>query len=278
MGNFLLEPPMKPSRPISLVTGASAGIGAAFARALAARGHDLVLTARRADRLEALAIELREKHGAAVTVLPCDLANPAAPQHLVAALDERRLHIDWLINNAGYGVPGALVDSPWRTHADSLQVLLTAPTELSRALLPGMRERGYGRIVNVASLAGFLPGTSGHTLYAATKSYLIKFSQSLALENKAAGVNVCALCPGFTRSEFHDVTGTRDKMNKLPDFMWLSAEEVVRQGIDAVERGDAVHVTGRLNRVIKAVFELVPDRLALALSAKQSKRYRNGHD
>jgi short-subunit dehydrogenase len=278
MGNFLLEPPMKPSRPISLVTGASAGIGAAFARALAARGHDLVLTARRADRLEALAIELREKHGAAVTVLPCDLADPAAPQHLVAALDERRLHIDWLINNAGYGVPGALVDSPWRTHADSLQVLLTAPTELSRALLPGMRERGYGRIVNVASLAGFLPGTSGHTLYAATKSYLIKFSQSLALENKAAGVNVCALCPGFTRSEFHDVTGTRDKMNKLPDFMWLSAEEVVRQGIDAVERGDAVHVTGRLNRVIKAVFELVPDRLALALSAKQSKRYRNGHD
>jgi short-subunit dehydrogenase len=278
MGNFLLEPPMKPSRPISLVTGASAGIGAAFARALAARGHDLMLTARRADRLEALAIELREKHGAAVTVLPCDLADPAAPQHLVAALDERRLHIDWLINNAGYGVPGALVDSPWRTHADSLQVLLTAPTELSRALLPGMRERGYGRIVNVASLAGFLPGTSGHTLYAATKSYLIKFSQSLALENKAAGVNVCALCPGFTRSEFHDVTGTRDKMNKLPDFMWLSAEEVVRQGIDAVERGDAVHVTGRLNRVIKAVFELVPDRLALALSAKQSKRYRNGHD
>jgi short-subunit dehydrogenase len=278
MGNFLLELPMKPSRPVSLVTGASAGIGAAFARALAARGHDLVLTARRADRLEALAIELREKHGAAVTVLPCDLADPAAPQHLVAALDERRLHIDWLINNAGYGVPGALVDSPWRTHADSLQVLLTAPTELSRALLPGMRERGYGRIVNVASLAGFLPGTSGHTLYAATKSYLIKFSQSLALENKAAGVNVCALCPGFTRSEFHDVTGTRDKMNKLPDFMWLSAEEVVRQGIDAVERGDAVHVTGRLNRVIKAVFELVPDRLALALSAKQSKRYRNGHD
>jgi short-subunit dehydrogenase len=278
MGNFLLEPPMKPSRPVSLVTGASAGIGAAFARALAARGHDLVLTARRADRLEALAIELREKHGAAVTVLPCDLADVAAPQNLVTALDERGLHIDWLVNNAGYGVPGALVDSPWRTHADSLQVLLTAPTELSRALLPGMRERGYGRIVNVASLAGFLPGTSGHTLYAATKSYLIKFSQSLALENKAAGVNVCALCPGFTRSEFHDVTGTRDKMNKLPDFMWLSAEEVVRQGIDAVERGDAVHVTGRLNSVIKAVFELIPDPLALALSAKQSRRYRNGHD
>lgn len=269
---------MTPSRPLSLITGASAGIGAAFARQLALQGHDLVLTARRADRLKALAAELREKHGSTVTVLPCDLADPAAPQQLTAALDQRGLKVDWLINNAGYGVPGALVDSPWKTHADSLQVLLTAPTELCWRLLPGMRARGYGRIINVASLAGFLPGTSGHTLYAATKSYLTKFSQSLALENAASGVNVCALCPGFTRSEFHDVTGTRDKMNKLPEFMWLSAEEVVRQGIDAVERGDAVYVTGRLNRFIKAVFELVPDRLALALSAKQSKRYRNGHE
>ena len=268
---------MTPSRPLSLITGASAGIGAAFARQLASQSHDLVLTARRVDRLESLAGELRKKHGATVTVLPSDLADPATPRQLTAALDQRGLKVDWLINNAGYGVPGALVDSPWKTHADSLQVLLTAPTELCWRLLPGMRMRGYGRIINVASLAGFLPGTAGHTLYAATKSYLTKFSQSLNLENKAAGINVCALCPGFTRSEFHDVTGTRDKMNKLPDFMWLSAEEVVRQGIDAVERGDAVYVTGKLNGFIKAVFELVPDRLALTLSAKQSKRYRNGH-
>jgi short-subunit dehydrogenase len=269
---------MPSSRPLSLITGASAGIGAAFARQLAAKSHDLVLTARRADRLESLAAELREKHGAVVTVLPCDLADPAAPKQLSDALVERALTVDWLINNAGYGVPGTLVASDWSIHANSLQVLLTAPTELAWLLLPGMRERGYGRIINVASLAGFLPGTAGHTLYAATKSYLIKLSQSLMLENQAAGVNVCALCPGFTRSEFHDVTGTREKMNTLPNFMWLSAEEVVRQGIDAVERGDAVYVTGALNRLIKAVFELVPGRLALTLSAKQSKRYRNGHD
>jgi len=269
---------MTPSRPLSLITGASAGIGAAFARQLALQGHDLVLTARRVDRLESLANELRDKHQTTVAVLPSDLADSTASQTLAAALEEKGLHVDWLINNAGYGVPGALTASDWTVHSDSLQVLLTAPTELCWRLLPGMRERGYGRIINVASLAGFLPGTSGHTLYAATKSYLTKFSQSLDLENKAAGINVCALCPGFTRSEFHDVTGTRDKMNKLPDFMWLSAEEVVRQGIDAVERGDAVYVTGRLNRFIKTVFELVPDRLALALSAKQSKRYRNGHD
>ncbi|PWK89785.1 SDR family NAD(P)-dependent oxidoreductase [Fulvimonas soli] len=265
---------MPPARPLSLVTGASAGIGTAFARELAARGHDLVLVARRVERLEALAAELRERHGGAVAVLPCDLADPAAPDRLCGELERRGLAVDWLVNNAGYGVPGSFVANAWRTHADFLQVLLAAPTELAWRLLPAMRARGYGRIVNVASLAGFVPGSAGHTLYAAAKAYLVKFSQSLALENRAAGVNVCALCPGFTWSEFHDVTGTRAKMDRLPRFMWLTAEEVARQGVAAVERGKVVHVTGRVNRAIKALAELLPDRLALALSARESKRYR----
>lgn len=266
---------MTASRPLSLVTGGSSGIGAAFARQLAALGHDLVLTARRADRLEALAAELREQHAAQVTVLPYDLADPATPRTLCDELDRRGLRVDWLVNNAGYGVPGTFVANDWTTHADFLQVLLTAPTELAWRLLPGMRQRGHGRIINVASLAGHVPGPAGHTLYAASKAYLIKFSQSLALENRAAGVNVCALCPGFTWSEFHDITGTRDKMNRLPGFMWLSAEEVVRQGIAAVERGDAVYIPGRVNRAIKTMVQLLPDRLALWLSARESKRYRN---
>lgn len=265
---------MSQARPLSLITGASAGIGAAFAHALAAQGHDLALTARRADRLETLAAELRQRHGREVTVLPADLANPAAPLALCDALEQRGLAVDWLINNAGYGVPGSFVANDWATHAASLQVLLSAPTELAWRLLPGMRRRGYGRLINVASLAGHVPGTAGHTLYAASKAYLIKFSQSLALENRANGVHVCALCPGFTRSEFHDVTGTRGLMDKLPGFMWQSADEVVRQGIDAVERGEAVYVTGQVNRTIKTVFKLLPDRLALKLSARQSRRYR----
>lgn len=266
---------MSPARPLSLITGASSGIGAAFARRLATLGHDLVLTARRVDRLEALAAELRDRHATTITVLAEDLADPAAPQRLTQALKQRGLAVDWLINNAGYGVPGTFDANSWSTHADFIQVLMTAPTELAWRLLPSMRERGHGRIINVASLAGHMPGTAGHTLYAASKAYLIKFSQSLALENSARGVNVCALCPGFTRSEFHDVTGTRDKMNQLPDFMWLSAEEVVDQGIAAVERGQAVLVTGRVNRTIKAINELLPDRLSLWLSARQARRYRN---
>jgi short-subunit dehydrogenase len=266
---------MSELRPCSLITGASSGIGRAFCQRLADQGHHLVLTARRAERLETLAIELRERCAIEVTVLPFDLADPATPRLLCETLADRNLHIDWLVNNAGYGVPGTFAENDWNTHAEFLQVLLNAPTELAWRLLPGMRERGYGRILNIASLAGLVPAPPGHTLYAAAKAYLIRFSQSLALENRSAGVHVCALCPGFTWSEFHDVTGTRNKMDQLPGFMWLSADEVARLGIEAVERGDAMHVPGRVNRTIKAVIQLMPDRLALALSARQAKRYRN---
>ena len=265
---------MTKARPLSLITGASAGIGAAFARALATRGHDVVLTARRTDRLDALATELRSQHGINATVLTNDLADPHAVEQLCATLNERGLQVDWLINNAGYGVPGRFDQSDWPVHADFLRVLVTAPTELAWRLVGGMRERGYGRIVNVASLAGHVPGSAGHTLYAASKAYMIKFSQSLALENFGTGVNVCALCPGFTFSEFHDVTGTRSLVSKMPSFMWQRAEMVVQEGIEAVERGEAVHVTGRFNRTVKSLFKLMPDRIALRMSAKQSKRYR----
>lgn len=266
---------MTPNRPLSLVTGASSGIGATFARQLASLGHDLVLTARRTERLESLATELKEQYGTHVTVLPHDLADAAAPSRLCDEMENRGLKVDWLINNAGYGVPGTFDLNEWTTHADFLQVLLTAPTELAYRLLPGMRQRGYGRIINVASLAGHVPAPPGHTLYAPAKAFLIKFSQSLALENRHLGVNVCALCPGFTWSEFHDVTRTRDKMDKLPGFMWLTSEEVVRQGIAAAQRGDAVYIPGRVNRFIKSMIQLMPDKLALYLSARQATRYRN---
>ncbi len=262
------------SRCRALVTGASAGIGAAFARALAAQGCDLVITARRAERLQALAEELGREHGVAVTVAPADLADPAAPAAMVDQLREHGLDIDILINNAGYGVPGTFDSQPWETHRDFIQVLMTAPTELAHRLLPGMRERGYGRIINVASLAGHLPGSTGHTLYAAAKAYLIKFSQSLALENRDHGIKVSALCPGFTWSEFHDVTGARELVSKMPKWMWMDAERVVAEGLAAVERGRAVYTPGRINRSIKAIAELLPDRLALHLTAKNSKSYR----
>ncbi|MFC4820546.1 SDR family NAD(P)-dependent oxidoreductase [Dokdonella ginsengisoli] len=262
----------------ALVTGASAGIGAAFARELAARGHALILTARRSERLEALAAELRAGHGVDVQCIACDLADPAAPQFLCEEAARRGLVVDTLVNNAGYGVTGTFLSRPWATHADFVQVMMTAPTELCHRLLPGMRARGDGRIVNVASLAGLLPAPAGHTLYAASKAYLIKFSQALALENRPHGIRVCALCPGFTYSEFHDVNGARELVQDMPRWLWMDAAPVVREAFAALERGDVVRVSGRVNRAIKGFFKLLPDRLALRLIDKRGKDFRVADD
>lgn len=265
---------MIPGKGYALITGASSGIGAAFAREMAARGDDLVLTARRMDRLEELAASLRQAHGVRIEVIACDLADRDAPARLCGQLADRGIFIGTLVNNAGYGVTGYFLSQPWAVQADFIQVLMAAPTELCHRLLPAMIEHGHGRIINVASLAGHIPGSAGQTLYAGAKSYLIRLSQALHLEYRHDGVNTCALCPGFTYSEFHDVTGSRAMMSKLPGWMWMDAETVVRQGLDAVERGEAVHVNGRVNRMIKSILKLMPDRLALHLIGRQSRRFR----
>ena len=258
----------------ALITGASAGIGAAFARELASRGHDLVLTARREDRLRNLADDLRNAHGIRVEIIACDLAHEHAVSELCTEIARRGLHIDYLVNNAGYGVPGYFLSQPWSVHADFIQVLMRAPTELCHRLMPAMREHGHGRIINVASLAGHVPGSAGQSLYAGAKAYLIKLSQTLHLEYRGDGIHTCALCPGFTYSEFHDVTGSRQMMSKLPRWMWMDAATVARQGVDAVERGEAVQVNGRINRLIKTLFKLMPDRLALWLIGRESGAIR----
>ena len=214
----------------ALVTGASAGIGQAFAELLAEHGYDLVVTARRADRLHALAKSLTAAHGVHVHVVTADLADPAAPAALEAAIRERQLRIDVLVNNAGYGVPGRYAATAWRQQADFIQVLVTAVADLTHRFLPGMIEARWGRIVQMASLAALVPAAPGHTLYAASKAFLVKFSEALAGEVLEHGVHVTAVCPGFTYSEFHDVTGTREQMRTLPRWMWLDARQVVEEG------------------------------------------------
>lgn len=271
-------PVSNPNARRALITGASAGIGAEFARQLAASGHALVLTARREDRLVALAEELKAAHGVQVDCIAADLADPHAPAALCDELARRELAIDVLINNAGYGVPGSLRSQPWQVHADFIQVMITAPTELAYHLLLGMRERRYGRIVNIASLAGHVPAPAGHTLYAASKAYLIKFSQALSLENRDTGVHVCALCPGFTYSEFHDVTGSRKLVSQMPKWMWMHADRVVREGLEAVERGEAVYIPGRINRTIKGLMKLLPDRFGMRMAARQGRKFRVTND
>src|SRR4249919_2786954 len=261
------------ARACALVTGASSGIGADIAREYARRGKPLVLTARRVERLEALAEELQAL--VPVTVIPADLADRDAPAQLFAATNARGLFVDTLVNNAGYGVPGRFLSADWKTHADFLQVMIAAVGELTHLYLPAMEAAGRGRILNVASLAGLVPASPGHTMYGATKAWLIRFSECLALEVAPRGVHVTALCQGFTYTEFHDVTGMREKVSKLPKLLWLSSAEVAKIGVDAVESGKVRVVTGAPNKAIAFVCKYLPDGVARALVASKAKDFRD---
>lgn len=255
-----------------LVTGASSGIGAAIAREYAARGLPLVLMARREARLQALAAELRAR--VPVEIIVADLADPQAPRQIVDELTRRRLKVRILVNNAGYGVAGRYHASSWGAHAASLQVMVGAVSELTWRLLPQIRQSGAGRILNVASIAALFPGADGQTLYAPVKAFLLKFSESLALENADCGVHVCALCPGFTVSEFHDVTGSRDLMDRLPRSIWLGAEQVARAGVEAVERGQVLVVPGWRYKAACAAVRLLPHGLMRRLMGRNSGKFR----
>jgi short-subunit dehydrogenase len=257
-----------------LITGASSGIGEAFADVFAAEGFALVLTARRGDRLAAVAKRIRDAHSRRVEVIIADLSDRGAPAQLCDEIARRDLMIDALVNNAGYGVPGGYVASPWERHDAMLQVMVVAVAELTHRLLPAMIERGYGRIVNVASLAALVPAPPGHTLYAATKALVVKFSEALAGEVLRHGVHVTAVCPGFTRSEFHDVSGTRASVDRLPPFLWMEASAVAREGFDAVMAGIPVYVTGRTNRSIAVAARHMPSWLVRAIGRRAASRYR----
>jgi short-subunit dehydrogenase len=262
-------------RRLALVTGASAGIGAAFARILASHGYDLALTARRGERLEKLAEELSLRFGVEALTVTADLADPEAPGHILDTVTAHGRTVDALVNNAGYGLPGGYAETPWSEQQAFLQVMLHAPLELAQRVLAGMIARRFGRIVNVASLAGLVPGAAGHTLYGPAKSFLVKFSQGLHLETAGQGVHVTALCPGFTYSEFHDVNGTRAQISaSTPPWLWMGADEVAAAGYEAVEANRAVCVPGAPNKAIAAFAKLVPDEWALALMASQGPRFR----
>ena len=261
-------------RPLVLITGASAGIGAALARIYAAEGWDLILTARREAPLSALAAELTES-GSTVTVLTEDLADPEAPRRLFGAVSARGLSIDGLVNNAGFSRTAGFLQTDPAAHAAMIRVMLTAPIELARLCAPAMVERGYGRILNVASLAGQMPATGGDTLYGPIKSFLIKASQGLHLELRGAGVHVTALCPGYTLTEFHDANGTRAEVSAAyPGWMWQTAEHVARVGYAAVDANRPKVTPGVMNNLLAGLAKHLPDRMALNMVGGHAKRLR----
>ena len=263
------------AKPWALVTGASAGIGAEFCRQLAAKGYRLVLVARRADKLQALADELQNSYASASLIITADLSHRDACAAIAERLAQENIEVEYLVNNAGYGLPGSFHVPGWQAHADFIQVMMTAVCELTWRLLPGMRARGRGFIVNVASVAGLVAPSAGHTLYGASKSFLIKFSQSLALENKQSGVKVGALCPGFTYSEFHDVNDTRKMVSQLPGFLWLQTADVVADAIRAMSRDKVktVIVPGGQYKAIVFAERYLP-WLTAAMNRRVARKFR----
>jgi short-subunit dehydrogenase len=236
-----------PPRPIALITGASAGIGREYAIFLAEKGHDLVLVARREDRLIEVKKLVSERFGARAMVIAEDLSHAAAPRRIADTVRASGLEIDVLVNNAGYAVKGSFLEADWATHADFIAVMTTSWLHLTHLFLPAMVRRGRGRVLNVSSLASLAPEPAG-SLYAPVKSMMTSASRALRLDLLGTGVHVTALCPGFTYTEFHDVLGVREEMKKLPKYMWQEARPVVEAGWRGVERNDPVVVPGAFNK------------------------------
>lgn len=241
-------------RPAALVTGASAGIGNEFARQLAALGYDVVLVARDRERLAAAAAALQRAHGGAHEVLPADLASPDDVDRVVARIDAGG--IDLLVNNAGFGTKGSLARTDRGAQERMLHVHVLATHRLTQAAVQSMVARGNGAVITVSSVASFLT-SQGNVNYCATKAYQRIYMQGLAQELAARGVYVQALCPGFTRTEFHGRAAIDD--SRYPRWMWLSAERVVRESLAAMRRqSPTVVIPGRRYRAVVAVLRATP--------------------
>lgn len=249
-----------------IVTGASSGIGTEIARVLASRGHGVTLVARRLDRLETLAGQLAERHGIRAELVVADLSEPDQRRAVVAAVEERGLVPEVLVNNAGFSTVGPVAQVDPGREIQMLRTNVEAVDHLCALVAPGMLERGRGAILNVASTASYqpLPGRAG---YAASKAFVRTFSTSLAGELGPHGVTVTTLCPGPVETEFSQASGMDQlpEANPLPAPMWVPVGEVARIAVDALEDGRLLVIPGPLNRLVAAVANVVPRQAMLPL-------------
>jgi uncharacterized protein len=257
------------SKQTVLITGASAGLGAGFAKAFAKRGDDIILVARRTDRLEALAAQLSATHNIKATVFSTDLTEPGAVARLHLDIDDANLTVTCLINNAGYGLRGAFVDVDGPSQARMIDLNCRALVELCHAFLPDMIRVRRGGILNIASTAAFQPGP-WMAVYYASKVFVLSFSEALHDEVRASGVTVAALCPGATRTEFFETAQMTDSL--LSRYMAGDADKVIRDGMAALDRNRAVAISGVLNAVIAQSIRLTPRWLARWIAGSLQKR------
>ena len=250
----------------ALVTGATAGIGESFTRLLASKGYNIALVARDEARLHERAAGLREKYGIQTFVLPADLATKSGVKSVEKYIQSYEIEV--LINNAGFGINKAFTVSDLGDEQDLLNVLVRTPMRLMHVILPGMKERKSGTIINVSSVAGFIAGGT----YSAAKSYLTVLSESLNTELKGSGVIVSALCPGFTRTEFHQ--RGRMKMKGLPSFMWLNADKLVAQSWKDAQAHQPVSVPGWQYKLLVAIVSIAPRSFVRQIGMNVRKKQR----
>jgi len=240
------------SKPIALITGATAGIGASFAELLAKKGYDLVIVARDLERLNQNASKWRESFGVEVEVLVADLSRDEDIRRVELRLQNSSRPIEVLINNAGFGIKKSFLVSEISDEITLLDVLVTAPMRLMHAVLPTMKARNSGVIINVSSIAGWIAGGT----YSAAKSYLTVLSESLHTELSGSNVKVLALAPGYTRTEFHQRGNM--KMSELPNWLWLTSEKVALDAWDSAQAGKAICIPGRQYQVISMLARYAP--------------------
>jgi short-subunit dehydrogenase len=256
---------MGKSGKTALVTGASAGLGEEFAKLLAADGHDIVLVARRRERLDALAAELQKRHGVRAIVLAEDLTDPRAPERLARELDARGIEIEFLINNAGYGSTGAFSELDPARELAMIQLNVTTLVDLTRRLLPAMVAKGRGRIMNVGSTAGFQPGPF-MAVYYASKAFVNSFTEALSYELRGTGVTATVSCPGATATEFGQVSG--NEKSRLFKMATMTAADVAGQSYRAMMRGQTIVVPGLRNKIGIQALRVAPRAAVRAVAAR----------
>jgi short-subunit dehydrogenase len=250
----------------ALVTGGSGGIGLELAKQFAAHGHDLVLTARHRDALEAVAGTIEGKHGVKVTVIATDLTDPDAPQKIFEAVEGEKIEVHFLVNNAGFGLGGAFADTDMQRELEMVQVNIVALMQLTKMYLPAMLKRKSGRILNVASTAAFLPGPL-MSVYYASKAFVLSFSQALDEELRDSGVSVTCLCPGSTATKFAETAGLQNS-KLFAAIGGTTAEQVAEYGFDALMRGERVAVVGLKNKFMVQAERFAPRKLLATISRK----------
>ncbi|WP_165986639.1 SDR family oxidoreductase [Streptomyces sp. YIM 98790] len=256
----------------ALITGATAGLGAAFARRLARDGHDLVLVARDRERLERQAVELHDRHGVTASVLAADLTTDEGIAAVEARLADTAGPVGLLVNNAGFGLKGSYLQVPLAEELRMLKLHCEAVLRLTSAAVPGMRRRGQGAVINVASVAAFAPrGT-----YGASKAWVVQFTQGAAADLRGEGVRLMALCPGFVRTEFHRRAGM--SIGNIPGWMWLDADKVVAAALRDLSRGRTVSVPDARYKALLGATRLVPRNALGGLTSRAGRNYGPGRN